>query len=512
MRHRFYKALKTLLLVALGFSVLVFAFLCVERARGAFALSRYKHQLAQQGEILSVAAWRLPEPAGSNGAPAVVEAANQLVKGPVLPDHYPPRMRMTPSGRAIVCFRQPQWVEDKTNYTWAQLALDLSTNRAVLDRARAGLAQPVFENHLDYAAGPKIAFTHLSKAKSLSYWFGSECQLALHEARTADALPPLLAQVHLPRLLSRDRIVISELVRIALGAIARTDTWEALQADGWNDGQLWEIQNAWDQLHFLTNYSQSLEGERIFAATTFDLCRKSNEQTASLLFWAEEWLGNDFSSLPSWRRFVRALPAGEAVDEFLKNQVYSRVWRFAWLDQCELYNLRAVQGLVEISRAAGTHKSFSLADTRTERVIEDASPGGFYDELRFPSGLSGAASLSHAIGRAMRAETERSLVLAAVALKRHSLQNSNPPASLDALVPTLLSSLPIDYMNGKSIKYRLTTNGVPLLYSVGENGTDDHGDNRLYETNKLSNPWARNDYVWPLPASPEDAETLKRDR
>lgn len=145
-----------------------------------------------------------------------------------------------------------------------------------------------------------------------------------------------------------------------------------------------------------------------------------------------------------------------------------------------------------------------MANTSSEAVIADALPSGFYNELRFPSGLSGVASLSRAIARAMRAETERSLVLAAVALKRYSLQNSNPPASLDSLVPTLLSSLPVDYMDGKPIKYRLATNGVPMLYSVGEDGADDQGDSQLSSSNKLSNPWSRKDFVWPLPATPED--------
>ena len=36
-----------------------------------------------------------------------------------------------------------------------------------------------------------MSFTHLAPAKSLTYWFGAECQLALHEGRTREALGSL---------------------------------------------------------------------------------------------------------------------------------------------------------------------------------------------------------------------------------------------------------------------------------------------------------------------------------
>ncbi len=511
MRRWLFKALRISLMALLGLCAIVSLFLCIERSRGAVSLARYKRQLSARGEAMTPRELMKPAPEGANGAVEVVKASQELIKGMALPDHYPPRMRLTPSGEATVGFRQAQWTEEKATYNWDQLAADLAANHATLERIRLSLETPVLDNQLDYSQGPKMRFTHLAKAKSLTCWFGSACQLALHQNRLQDCLDPLIAEIRLPRLLERDRILISELVRIALAAIARTDTWEALQADGWTDDQLARIQKAWEECRFLTNYTRSLEGECVFATITFEFCRRSNAEAGSLLFWQEDFLGPASSERPAWEVALRAFPAGDTAAEFLKKQVYCGIWRFAWLDQCERKHLQEVQQLVETSRAA--EKSLSLASVRpqSDLLAARAQNRNWYDELRFPFGVSSVATLSHAVNRAMRAETERSLALAAIALKRYGLQQTNPPASLASLVPQFLAAVPIDYMDGKPIKYFLSAEGTPVLYSIGEDGVDNRGDKQTADSSKVGgNWWARKDLVWPAPAAPGDSEPTQK--
>lgn len=512
MRRRFLRIGKWVLAAAVMLVALFFLFLCFERLRGAISLTKYKKELARRGEAVTPKDFTRPLPAGSNGVAEVLQGARELVQGEVLPDHYPPRMTMTRSGGAMVGFRQTQWTEDKITYDWERLARDLRTNSTVLRQIRAGLDRPVLDNQIDYAQGPKMALPHLLTAKSLTRWFGPECLLALHENRLPDSLDPLIAEIRLPRFLERDGILISELVRIALGAIARVDTWEALQAAGWTDDQLARIQTAWSEQRFLANFTRSLEGERVFSVTAFDLCRKSNAEASSMIFWMEEMTlpgvdGLDFHEYHGWERAVRALPAGDALADFLKKQVYCRAWRFAWLDQCQRRYLEGVQQLVEISRDAEQSVSGTTAQAESNSVVERMRNKSAYDGLRFP--ISPMATLSRGVNRAARAETERSLVLTAVALKRYALHNTNAPASLDQLVPQFLTAVPLDYMDGKPIKYHLKPDGSPVLYSVGENGIDDQGDNAPLKSNAglpTANVWARKDVIWPAPASVEDVE------
>ena len=112
----------------------------------------------------------------------------------------------------------------------------------------------------------------------------------------------------------------------------------------------------------------------------------------------------------------------------------------------------------------------------------------------------------------MRAETERSLAICAVALKRYSLRHGAPPESLDSLVPEFVSSVPVDYMDGKPLRYRLNADKTFMLYSVGEDGKDDGGDTALMpDKTSLRDLWDRKDFVWPAPAAPEEVEAYRKE-
>src|ERR1043166_9521156 len=64
-------------------------------------------------------------------------------------------------------------------------------------------------------------------------------------------------------------------------------------------------------------------------------------------------------------------------------------------------------------------------------------------------------------------------------LKRYSLHNPAAHASLQDLVPRFLATAPIDYMDGKPVKYRLRPDGSALLYSIGDDGSDDGGNSEM---------------------------------
>jgi len=123
-----------------------------------------------------------------------------------------------------------------------------------------------------------MPFRHLVPAKRLVNWFGPAPQLALHEGKHQEALEGLLAQTRISRLLAEDRIVISELVRIAIAAIARSTTREALQADRWTDEDLARLQGAWESQDFAAAIANGLEGETVFAIASFWPAAASGEE------------------------------------------------------------------------------------------------------------------------------------------------------------------------------------------------------------------------------------------
>src|SRR5262249_36507534 len=158
-----------------------------------------------------------------------------------------------------------------------------------------------------------------------------------------------------------------------------------------------------------------------------------------------------------------------------KEQIYCRLWRLAWLDQDELRYLRFMEGLLDIAHRAESEKSLAAIEPDLLRIVEPETRTSFYNNLRYPQN-SFFAALANSVKRAMRAETERSLVMTAISLKRHALRSGKSPATVQALVPEFLASVPIDYMDGQPIKYRLNADGASILYSVGDDYKDDGGD------------------------------------
>jgi hypothetical protein len=503
------RRIKILLKVLLTLFVFLFVFLLFERIRGQISLTRYKRELVAKGEKLTFRELIPPVPGGENGAPEISKAAQRLQKGAVLPDRYPPKMKIVPSGRAIVGFRENEWVYDGVTNTWKQLVADLKTNEATLAQIRIALGKPVLNNQLDYSQGFKIHLDHLSPAKRLTYWFGAASQLALHEGRPREALDSLVVQIRLPRLLAEDRIVISELVRIAIAAVAEPTTWEALQADGWTDEDLAKLQEAWESQEFINAMVRGLEGERAFGETAYEQLRYSNEDAFNMLYW-REFLGwsDDSEDDKCW---WKTIPYRDEVARFFKKQVYCRVWRFAWLHQDERHYLEGMQQLIEMARAAKTQQGFAKFENAATEFDARFYARGFYDRWRYANS-SQLANLSRPCAKTLRAESQRSVVVSAIALKRYSLRYGKLPASLDSLVQEFLAAVPMDYMDGKPMKYRLNSDGSFTLYSVGENGKDDGGDTSLAPDKKSTRYlWNRRDYVWPSPALPDEIEVWQKE-
>lgn len=513
------RRLKLLGKILLALIMLLVVFLLFERFRGQIALASYKKELLAKGEKLSPQDFVTTFAEADNGALVAIAAIERLERGMVLPHSYPPRMKIVPSGRAVVCFRESEWVEtgtyrneewvnEKATNRWDRVAADLKANEVNLDEVITALAKPILNNQLDLSQGANMKFLHLSPAKAITQWLGAGIQLALHEGRNRDALDYLLVQIRLPRLLAEDRIVISEWVRIATSGIAKVDTWEALQAEGWTDEDLAAMQSAWKDQVFASAMARSLEGERVLGDVSYDAMRGSNQEAYDLLFWEELYAEGFNMTTHEWN--VPELTFSDGITHFLKQQVYCRIWRFAWSHQTQRHNLATMQRLIDIARSAARDKSFIPTEEAVTSLILECSGGGIYDRLRHP--YCTVATISKTVAKALRAETQRSLVLSAIALKRYSLRHGKLPAKLDDLVPEFLQSVPVDYMDGKPIKYRPNDDGGFILYSVGEDGKDDGGDSSLLADKPNARQlWARKDFLWPTPALPEEIAASRKE-
>jgi hypothetical protein len=466
-------------------------FLLGEHVRGSFALSHCKKELLAQGEKFSPQDSISPSQPGDNGAPVLMEATAQL-NGAVTFSNTPPCMNILPSGRAIVGFHESQWAGISANYRWSDVALAMETNAAILDKIRTALNRPVLDNQLDYSQGYLLLLPHLSRAKQMVFWFGARSQLALRSNQPHQGLADLMAELQLLRWLEQDHLAISELVRLAIASFARTHTWEALQAGGWTDEDLAALQEAWSRSNFVSPMRHALEVELSRAPERWACMRRSDKILSEVLAL----------SSPGWVGAFQTIKT---------QQVYHAILRFAWLDQNQVHYLMIEHQALQAARRAETNRSLqaggpALRSLRTANVFQSG-----YDMLRFPI-VFDMISPGKGVERSFRIQTEQSIIITAIALKRYAVRHGKAPASLEALVPDFLSAVPIDYMDGKPVKYHLKPDGSFVLYSVGDDGHDDGGD----ASQSPADPdhhgrWDRKDFVWPSPATAAEVEQYRRD-
>ena len=489
-----------------GLLFLLFAFfVAAEHVRGRIALAHYQKQLRAKQERLTVSELVPLYPARENAFEEFVLAAKQLRQGAVVSMSSPTTMQLVAPGRArVICGQNVFWIRGLTN-SWLRLAKDLERNQEPLDQVRATLKQPGWHARLDYARGFEMDLSHLSRYREAAQWLNAATLFELHNGDLPQALDNLLALAALARLQEDERRFDCHRVRLFIATIGLNLTWEMLQAPGWTDAQLAQLQQAWQAGDFIRDVERCLEMERALGHTYFARLRKSGPEIAG---WARLSRDQILSATP--RKRAWNIPLGEEMSEIFAEGVfdlydgflYPPLWRLAWSHQDEGRYLQNMQVMLEAVRR--TEKSKSLTTLRVlladlESKIRNAGP---YDHCRFLYSPS-PSYLIEELSRPLRCETQRAMTVTAIALKRYQLRCGKAAPSLAALVPELLPQLPTDYMDGQPLRYRSNADGTFALYSVGEDGQDDGGDPALPELRNRPRLWDGRDAVWPLPASPE---------
>src|SRR5881394_3020503 len=164
-----------------------------------------------------------------------------------------------------------------------------------------------------------------------------------------------------------------------------------------------------------------LEGELIWGLGEYDSMRKANSNVVNSIYGLQKFAPPDESERSWWERAMRHLPGGEDFADFVKEQLYCRFWRFAWLDQDEVHYLRFMERLLDIAHRAESEKSLAAIEPALGGLLEPAIHMSFYNNLRYPQ-VASFGTLAISLKKAIKAEAERSLILTAIALKRYSVR------------------------------------------------------------------------------------------
>jgi len=456
--------------------------------RGRKTLQAWKARMTAQGERFGIDELAPPPKTNDSNVGELIAAANRLRCHAFNPAYFSSLDFIAP-GQARAPWLGTNLAGERGQgpATWAQVAQEMESARDDLDAIHAALKNPAASSVINYR---NFGAANVLAMRGVAQWLVCEAIEQMHRNDLSAAQDTLRAVTALARLHRDDLTVVNQMIRVAIAGLAFDAIWPALQVPGWTEPQLEELQSQWQQLEFFRIVPSTMEMERASVVELFDRSRTSGLKQTRRSF--------AFTTSPGWN-----------IQTLAEDYVIDPLWRVAWSEQDELFYLETMQRVLEALRSGSQHKSWARlsaelteAKDRFERTLKAL------DSFRFS--LSGMASPNFikVFETVMRQETQRSLIIAAIALQRYRLRYGKLPPDLASLAPEFLPAVPVDYMNGQPLHYRVEPDGSLRLYSVGLDGKDDGGNPECAAAWKAySGLFDGRDAVWPRLASSEKQTT-----
>jgi hypothetical protein len=352
----------------------------------------------------------------------------------------------------------------------------LSKMDSDLAALREASTRPQSRFPIHYQEIPKAVILHLLFLGDVSRVLQLRAVAELVSGNQQDAFADANLAFYLADAIKSDAFPVSQVVRCHMMEGGLQPIWEGLRAHRWSEEQLKQFQRSFSKIDLLSRYGQWVNSDLAFACGWIESV--PDDPSTLFLMYGE----------PSHRGFwtnatvVHILPRGW----FYQNELAAaRFFHDTFLADVAPQTQRAYPGLSRTNSALFDQlpkTPYNFAFKHLGRVF---SPQGF-----------------------VHAQTAINLALVACALERFRIAHGRFPENLVALAPEFLERMPHDIINGEPLKYRLTSAGRFILYSVGWNEKDDGGAYpvpdapNLYSYQNLFKYHSETgDWVWQYPVS-----------
>ncbi|HMJ67025.1 MAG TPA: hypothetical protein VK615_16905 [Candidatus Binatia bacterium] len=423
-----------------------------------------------------------------------------LQQGTAVTLDAPPIGKMIAPGKVLVIAREKEWfsVNQRKIFAWGQVETDLKLNADSLQKLREILKYRALQFPLNYR-GPKTLLPHLAKFKQAAEWLSASAACNMHSGHLDAAVDDVESVALLCRPLDTEPFLISQLVRVAVSSIAFNLCHEMIECEGINDRHLVRLHHICDELQFVDPMILGLKGDRTMYRDSIRDARSTGVDLAALL---ANYAPGD-SQADSFA--FCGTPYHDDIYGAIRSAIILPCWRSLFSYRDERHALEEVQTLLDNFHSAKFHRSMLTMD-RFENALENksGSDGAFRSWDYWLTGMFMRA-LGKAHVRAFRAETQRGMTIAAIALKRYHLAHGKYPSRLDELIPDFVREVPVDWRDGQNLRYRQERDTF-VLWSVGDNGKDDGG------TPDQTDPYSffsGLDLVWPQPATEDELNAYR---
>lgn len=364
---------------------------------------------------------------------------------------------------------QPSKVADETE------ALDLLATRlerfdADLRQLSAGSERPECIFPLDYERQMWRGAPHLEILYGYVRIARLRASVRLAQGRHANALADIQLLLRLADYARRQPWAVLGTHGLWIVLDGLQPIWEGLQARCWSDHELQILQTQLRRLDLLRDYPVTVRNDAHAMADMFEAFLPANSRTRAV-----STAHRRDRELEGFMLAGRTLfPSGwSLLDQASFHHFYHTVTSLAVDVPHRRVFPVSPHGHLSLARATSNPLSPVFVQPKIRQMFEDA-------RLMYPA-----------------AQSAMDLARVACALERHRLQDGRFPERLTDLVPRFLDALPHDLHDGQPLRLQTAADHI-LLYSIGDNGTDDLGHTGGRRSDYLPN-LTEGDWVWALP-------------
>jgi hypothetical protein len=305
---------------------------------------------------------------------------------------------------------------------------------------------------INYMEGPVALLPHLAKLKNFAELFAGDALLKADQHDPAGAVQDIEASIKLSRSLDAEPLLLSQLVSVAVLAITTQSLERTLARTSLSDAQLSQLAEDLGEAEATNRFWTGMVGER---ASGGEMLRLLNDDPRAFVIMANK-MSAEFEQTDVLPRY--------------NNGLLIRCSGF-WLRDRHFF-LRAIE--TDIA-AFAVPPPASLRFTNELNNIETNARKGFY---MMSSMLLPAFSKVVIRDADVRAGLRTAIV--GLALERwRAAHDQRIPDSLGELVPDFLPAIPADPYDGQPLRFKKLPKGC-VVYSIGPNGQDDGGKERIY--------------------------------
>ncbi len=347
----------------------------------------------------------------------------------------------------------------------------LESRKDAFDQLRLAATRPECRFGIRYEDNMDALLPHLSTLKAAAQLLRIRAIARLETGERTAAADDVLLILRIGDAAGSDPILISQLVRIAIHTLAASTIWQGWQMDRWKSEDYQRFQTAFASFNPRDAMVDSLRAERIFSTGLTDMIMEDPARYLSAT-------GGDSTGVDSPQQsatlMLRLFPGG-------------------WLRFNQVAISRCLDGLAQQMRTNPPTTALSAIPDPAQKKDFGPFPYSFMARMLIPA-------VSKSVGKVDRTQVNILLVTTACAIERFRADNNGKlPATLAALVPVYLTTMPIDPMSGKPLAYKPGEAGDFELYSFGLDGQDDGGAGAIgSKTEQL-------DWAWPRRQPTEDS-------